>query len=87
MVTTVVISLIFVFMIGFYANFVVNQSPKIINNTYNRQIDGSASKVVRGTIYSKSKKRLAYTDTKGTETDLSDDERKYPYGKIFSNAI
>ena len=33
MVTTVVISLIFVFMIGFYANFVVNQSPKIINIT------------------------------------------------------
>lgn len=87
MVTTVVISLIFVFMIGFYANFVVNQSPKIINNTYNRRIDGSASKVVRGTIYSKSKKRLAYTDTKGTETDLSDDERKYPYGKIFSHTI
>lgn len=87
MVTTIVITLIFVFMIGFYAHFVAVDSQKILNNTYNRRIDENSSKVVRGTIYSRSKKKLAYTDTKGTERDLSDDTREYPYGKTFAHAI
>lgn len=87
MVTTIVITLIFVFMIGFYAHFVVVESPKILNNTYNLRIDEKSSTVVRGTIYSRSKKRLAYTDTKGTETDLTDDTREYPYGNVFSHAV
>lgn len=87
MVTTIVITLIFVFMIGYYAYFVVEESPKILNNTYNRRIDTNSSTVVRGTIYSRSKKRLAYTDTKGTDNDLTDDTREYPYGKTFAHAI
>lgn len=87
MVTTIVITLIFVFMIGFYAYFVVVDSPKILNNTYNHRIDENSSTVVRGTIYSRSKKRLAYTDTKGTDNDLTDDTREYPYGKTFAHAI
>lgn len=87
MVTTIVITLIFVFMIGYYAYFVVVESPKIMNNTYNHRIDEKSSTVVRGTIYSRSKKRLAYTDTKGTDADLTDDTREYPYGKTFAHAI
>ena len=87
MVTTIVFTLIFVFMIGYYAYFVVVDSQKILNNTYNRRIDNNASSVVRGTIYSRSKKRLAYTDTKGTDSDLTDDTREYPYGNTFSHAI
>ena len=65
MVTTIVITLIFMFMIGYYAYFVVVESPKIMNNTYNYRIDEKASTVIRGTIYSRSKKKLAYTDKKG----------------------
>ena len=85
--TTILISLIFVFMIGYYVFFVVEESQKVVNNSYNKRIDASASSVIRGTIYSRSKKKLAYTDTKGTETDISDDTREYPYGRIFSHAI
>ena len=87
MVTTIVITLIFTFMIGYYAYFVIATSPKILNNTYNRRIDENASSVIRGTIYSRSKKRLAYTDTKGTDNDLTDDTREYPYGNVFSHAV
>jgi peptidoglycan glycosyltransferase len=86
-VTTVVITLIFIFMIGYYIYFVAFDSQTILNNTYNYRIDENSSSVIRGTIYSKSKKKLAYTDTKGTETDLTDDTREYPYGKIFAHAV
>lgn len=69
MVTTIVFSIIFVFMICYYAHFVVVDSRKILNNPYNKRIDSNSSKVVRDTIYSKSGKKLAYTDTKGTDED------------------
>lgn len=39
--------------------------------------------IIRGTIYAEGGEKLAYTDTNSTEEDLSDDTRKYPYGKIF----
>ena len=57
--TTILISLIFVFMIGYYVFFVVEESQKVVNNSYNKRIDASASSVIRGTIYSRSKKKLA----------------------------
>lgn len=87
MITTIVISSIFVFMIGFYAYFVVVESHDVLNNPYNLRIDSNSSKVVRGTIYSKNGKKLAYTDTNGTPKDLTDDIRQYPYGTIFSHAV
>lgn len=87
MVTTIVFSVIFLFMIGYYIYFIVADSQDVVNNSYNKRIDGQADTVVRGTIYSKSGKELAYTDTNGTENDLSDDTRKYPYGKIFSHVV
>lgn len=87
MVTTIVFTAIFCFMVGYYAYFTVVDSNKILNNTYNKRIDNNASKVVRGTIFSRSGKKLAYTDTKGTESDLSDDTREYPYGKTFSHIV
>lgn len=47
----------------------------------------SHQRIIRGTIYSKNGKKLAYTDTKNTESDLTDDTREYPYGNVFSHAI
>lgn len=87
LVTTIVFSLIFFFMIGYYAYFIVKDSAKIVNNSYNKRIDRNAQSVVRGTIYSNKGKRLAYTDTNGTENDLTDDIRTYPYGKTFAHAV
>lgn len=87
MVTTIVFSAIFFFMIGFYAYFIVADSQDVINNSYNKRIDANAELVIRGTIYSRGGKELAYTDTNGTEDDLTDDTRVYPYGKSFAHAI
>lgn len=87
MVATVVFSALFLFMIGYYMYFILVTSPSIVNNSYNRRIDEYSDVVVRGTIYSGSGDRLAYTDTNGTESDLSDDERVYPYGKTFAHAV
>lgn len=87
MVATVFFSAIFFFMIGFYVYFIVHDSKQVVNNTYNHRIDSNGDRIVRGTIYSKSGKKLAYTDTRETEDDLSDDIRKYPYGKTFAHVV
>ncbi len=87
MVTTIIFSCIFLFMVGYYAYFIVAKSSKIVNNSYNKRIDRNAQMVIRGTIYSNSGKKLAYTDTKNTENDLSDDTREYPYEKIFAHVV
>lgn len=87
MVATIFFSAIFFFMIGFYAYFIITDSQNVVNNSYNKRIDSSADTVIRGTIFSKDGEKLAYTDTKGTENDLSDDTREYPYGKVFAHVI
>lgn len=87
MVATVVFSAIFFFMIGYYAYFIVVDSQNVVNNSYNKRIDDNAEVLIRGTIYSRSGKELAYTDTNGTEDDLTDDKRVYPYGKTFAHAV
>ena len=87
MVATIFFSAIFFFMIGYYMYFILVDSQDVVNNSYNKRIDAQSDSVVRGTIYSRSGKELAYTDTNGTEDDLSDDTRVYPYGKKFAHAI
>lgn len=87
MVATVVFSVLFLFMIGYYMYFILVTSPSIVNNSYNRRIDEYSDVVVRGTIYSDTGDRLAYTDTNGTDEDFSDDERVYPYGKVFAHVV
>ena len=74
-------------MIGYYAYFVVVDSHDVLNSSYNLRIDSKSSTVVRGTIYSREGKKLAYTDTNGTEKDLKDDTREYPYGTVFSHIV
>lgn len=86
-VVTVIFSVIFLSMIGYYVYFLVVKSPEVINNSHNNSLEAQAKKVIRGTIYSSDGKKLAYTDTKGTENDISDDERVYPLGKAFSHAV
>lgn len=87
MVATIFFASVFIFMIGYYMYFIVVDSQDVVNNGYNKRIDAQSDTVVRGTIYSRSGKELAYTDTNGTEDDLSDDTRVYPYGKTFAHAI
>ena len=84
---TIFFSAIFLFMIGYYIYFIVIDSQDVVHNNYNLRIDAQSDTVVRGTIYSKEGKKLAYTDTKDTEDDLSDDTREYPYGKTFAHVV
>lgn len=86
-ITTVFFTLIFCFMIGYYAYYLVEDSQSVANNSYNKRIDSQANQVIRGTVFSSDGKELAYTDTNGTESDFSDDTRVYPYGKSFAHAI
>lgn len=86
-VATVFFSAIFLFMIGFYIYYVMVDSKTVVNNSYNKRIDAQSNSVIRGTIYSNDGDKLAYTDTNKTESDLSDDTRKYPYGETFAHVI
>lgn len=87
MVTTIIFSLIFVFMLGYYVKFVVKDAPTVISSSKNGRIKEQAKKVVRGTIFAKDGEELAYTDTNGTDEDFEDDVRCYPYGKVFAQVI
>ncbi len=87
MVVTVFVSLLFFFMAGYLLHFILVDSPEIISNNGNELADSKTIDLVRGTIYSSNGKKLAYTDTKGTEKDLDDDERIYPYGKTFAHVV
>lgn len=86
-VATVFFSAIFIFMIGFYLYYIMVDSKSVVNSSYNLRIDAQSDKVVRGTIYSNDGEKLAFTDTKGTDSDLSDDTREYPYGEVFAHVI
>lgn len=87
MVATIFFSSIFFFMVGFYAYFIITDSQNIVNNSYNKRIDSNSNTVIRGTIFSQNGKELAYTDTKGTDNNLTDDTREYPYGKTFAHIV
>ena len=72
MVTSVIFCIIFVFMAGFYLNFIVNKSQDIIKDTHNERVAEKAKTIIRGTIYAEGGEKLAYTDTNSTEEDLSE---------------
>lgn len=86
-VVTIAISLLFFFMIGYYVHFIIVDSTEIVSNNGNELTDTKNNNLLRGTIYSKNGKTLAYTDDNGTADNLDDDERVYPYGKTFAHAI
>ncbi len=87
LVTTIIFSLIFVFMLGYYVHFVLKDAPTVISSSQNGRIKEQAKKVVRGSILAKDGEELAYTDTNGTDDDFEDDARRYPYGKVFAQVI
>ena len=70
-------------MTGYLVYFVSTKEQELINNSYNSRQEILISKNYRGSIYSADGKILAETivDEKGTE------QRKYPYGDIFSHVI
>lgn len=86
-VVTIFFTLLFLGMIGYYIYFIAVDSQEIASNTYNKRLDGMAENVIRGTIYSKDGEMLAYTDTNGTERNLKDDSRIYPYGRRFAHVV
>lgn len=83
MTTTIIFALIFLAMVGYYAYFLVFESEDVVNNSYNKRIDTYAETVVRGTIFSRDYKKLAYTETAEDGTE----KRVYPYDELFSHVI
>ena len=61
MKTTYIFTGLFMLLAIYLVGYVVFQSKKDINNTYNKRQDILAEKVVRGTIYSNDFKPLAIT--------------------------
>ena len=70
MVTSVIFCIIFVFMAGFYLNFIVNKSQDIIKDTHNERVAEKAKTIIRGTIYAEGGEKLAYTDTNSTQENI-----------------
>lgn len=74
---------VFVCMIGYLLQFMINDSQDIINNPRNKRQNLLAERVVRGEILSSDGKTLARTvsDGEGNET------REYSYGKVFCHVV
>ena len=70
MTTTIIFALIFFVMIGYYVYFLVVESHDVVNNDYNKRIDGYAE-TVEEAIFSADGDKLAYTktDDAGNETE------------------
>ncbi len=65
----------------YLAHFVYYDSPRVINNSFNtKRQEILASKTIRGDILSADNQVLA-------TTLAGDDERYYPYSKVFAHAI
>lgn len=79
---TYLFTFIFVALIVYLSLFLAFDRDKFINNSYNPREEIFASKVVRGSLYSRDGDVLAYTDK------VEDKEyRRYPYSNAFAHVI
>lgn len=74
---------VFLGMIGYLVHFMVSDSQRIINNSYNKRQELLAQKVIRGDIISADGKVLAQTVTK----DDGEEVREYPYEEMFCHVV
>jgi penicillin-binding protein A len=74
---------LFVLVLGYFTNFLVNQSSEVINNAYNKRQDLLAEQIVRGDIISADGQVLAHTVTDGK----GNERRDYPFGRLFAHAV
>ena len=74
---------LFVCMMIYMCNFVLNNEQEMINNSYNSRSEILLSKNYRGTIYAASGEVLAESvlDSAGNET------RVYPYENLFAHSV
>lgn len=80
---TLIIVLIFLFMIGYLSFFVATNEQKMINNSYNSRQEILLAKNYRGTIYSSDGYVLAETVKNSDGNEL----RHYPYENMFSHVV
>lgn len=82
-VVTYIVMALFFIMAGYVVFFVIHDSDKILNNSYNNRQELLAKRVTRGKILSDSGDVLAetVTDEKGNES------RHYPYDGLFSHVV
>ena len=82
-VVTIFFSIIFFFMIGYYAFFIAFDSQEVASNSYNKRVDEKQEKIQRGTIYASHGEKLSYSDPGST----GNKNRHYPYGKTFAHVV
>lgn len=80
---TYIFMVLFFILAGYVVYFVLHDSDKVLNNSYNKRQDLLAKRVTKGSILSDASKVLAktVTDKKGKET------REYPYGGLFAHTV
>ena len=80
---TYIFMVLFLIMAGYIVYFVLHDSDKVLNNSYNKRQDLLAKRVTKGSILSDKGKVLAETktDKKGNET------RYYPYDGLFAHVV
>lgn len=82
-VVTYIIMALFFILAGYMVYFVIHDSDKLLNNSYNNRQELLAKRVTKGKILSDSGKVLAetVTDEEGNES------RYYPYDGLFAHVV
>ena len=82
-VVTYIIMALFFILAGYMVYFVIHDSDKLLNNSYNNRQELLAKRVTKGKILSDSGKVLAetVTDEEGNES------RHYPYDGLFAHVV
>ena len=83
LVSGVLFSALFVFMIGFLVHFVATSEQDMVNNSYNSRQEILLSQNYRGTIYAAGGEILAET----LLDDSQSETRIYPYQNLFSHVV
>ena len=70
----------FLIMSVYFVWYNLSKQSDLFNNTYNTRQELMAEQNIRGTIYSSDGEKLAYTIT----LENGEEQRKYPFGDVFS---
>ena len=78
----VVMTILYMALIGYFLYFVVFQSEEVQLNSYNKRLESIEKEIVRGTIYDGTGEILAYT-----KLTSHGQERIYPYDNTFAHVV
>ncbi len=78
----VVMTILYMALIGYFMFFIVVQSEDVQLNSYNKRLEFIEKEIIRGSIYDSTGEVLAYTKVEGDTQ-----QRIYPFGNSYAHVV